>query len=252
MSEPYPKLAHPPIVEAIVDFDCDVPPNRNLNSLEQPARQAFQAQYPEVQPRYLQEARVAATQDGAFNSSLQRSLQAWMFRTPDGKRLVQVRQSGFSINHLAPYGGFDQCLPAIEAAWSQYRDLVAPIVLREVRLRYINRILLPADEIERDGLDHFLAVDGAPPTETHLKRSSFLTQYQAVDPATGLRATVVLASQPPEGEQQPIVFDNGVAASGEWDPSGWEQIVHVLASLQELKNRVFFQTIKPTCLERFQ
>jgi uncharacterized protein (TIGR04255 family) len=200
----------------------------------------------------LQEVRVATGQDGAFNSSLQRSLQAWMFRTPDGKQLVQVRQSGFSFNRLAPYAGFDTCLPVIEVAWRRYCELVEPIVLREIRLRYINRILLRNDEMEAKGLDHFLAVGGAPPAETRLVRSGFLTQYQAIDPETGFRATVVLASQSPEGPKLPVVFDNGVSASGEWEPADWANIVSVLESLRELKNRIFFRTVKPSCLELFQ
>jgi len=200
MNEDYPKLARPPIVEAIVDFDCDVPPNVDLKSLEQSARETFHEHYPDAQPRYLQEVRVATGQDGAFNSSLQRSLQAWMFRASDGTQLVQVRQSGFSFNRLAPYAGFDMCLPLIEEAWRRYCDLVKPIVVREIRLRYINRISLPMDRVENEGLESFLAVDATPPTETKLVRSGFLTQYQASDPETCFRAAVVLASQPASRE----------------------------------------------------
>lgn len=252
MTEPYPKLTNPPIVEAIVDFDCDVPPNKDLKSLERASRESFQEHYPDAQPRYLQEVRVATSRDGAFNSSLQRSLQAWMFKAPDGKQLVQVRQSGFSFNRLAPYAGFDICLPEIEAMWRQYCILADPIVLREIRLRYINRISLPTDEVKENGLDKFLAVGGAPPAKARLVRSGFLMQYQAIDPESQLRATVVLASQPPEGTQLPIVFDNAVAANGEWEPGGWAAIVDVLESLRELKNRIFFQTVQPRCLEKYR
>ena len=252
MNEEYSKLANPPIVEAIVDFDCDVPPDKDLKSLEQSARETFHEHYPDAQPRYLQEVRVATGQDGAFNSSLQRSLQAWMFRTSDGKQLVQVRQSGFSFNRLAPYVGFDACLPLIEDAWRRYCELVELIVVREIRLRYINRILLPMGEVEKKGLDYFLAVEAAPPAGTRLERSGFLTQYQATDPETRFRATVILASQPAEGGQLPVMFDNGVSANGEWGPSDWASLASVLESLRELKNRIFFQTVKPSCLEQFR
>lgn len=252
MNEQYPKLANPPIVEAIVEFDCDVPPNNDLKSLEQSAKEMFREHYPDAQPRYLQEVRVATGQDGAFNSSLQRSLQAWMFRASDGNQLVQVRQSGFSFNRLAPYAGFDVCLPLIEEAWRRYRDLVDPIVVREIRLRYINRLLLPVGEVEKEGLNHFLAIEAAPPAGTRLERSEFLMQYQASDPDTHFRAGVILAGQPPVKEQLPVVFDNGVSAGGEWEPADWESVVGVLESLRELKNRIFFQTVKPSCLEQFR
>lgn len=252
MTESYPKLSKPPIVEAIVDFDCDVPPSVELKSLEQSAREVFRERYPDAQARYLQEVRVATGQDGAFNSSLQRSLQAWMFKVPDGKQLVQVRQSGFSFNQLAPYGGFDACLPRIKEAWSQYLDLVKPIVVREVRVRYINRILLPIDDTGQQGLNHFLNVDAAPPADTRLVQSGFLTQYQATDPETGFHAAVVLASQPSESGKLPVVFDNGVSANNGWEPSDWDTLASVLESLRDLKNRIFFQTVKQPCLELFR
>lgn len=247
MADAYPKLRNPPIVEAIVDFDCDVPPDKTLKTLEQAAKDTFHERYPDALPRYLQEVLVTADQQ-----RLQRSLMAWMFRAQDGKQLVQVRQSGLSFNRLEPYPGFDACLPDIEAAWLRYRELVQPITLREIRLRYINRIVLSMDEIEKKKLDYFLAIETAPPEETRLVRSGFLTQYVASDPETHLQATVVLASQAPEGRQRPIMFDNTVVATGERDPSDWGELTAVLKLLRELKNRIFFKTVKPPCLEQFQ
>lgn len=53
MTDTYPKLDKPPIVEAVLDFDCDVPPDKTLKPLEQPARAAFADRYPDATPRYL-------------------------------------------------------------------------------------------------------------------------------------------------------------------------------------------------------
>ncbi len=38
MSDSFPKLTSPPIVEAVIDFECDLPPLFDLKALEQPAR----------------------------------------------------------------------------------------------------------------------------------------------------------------------------------------------------------------------
>lgn len=252
MTDVYPKLPNPPIVEAIVDFDCDVPPNVALKDLEQSARDAFREQYPDVHPRYLQEVRVATAQDGAFNSSLQRSLQAWMFKTQDGKQLVQVRQSGFSFNRLAPYPGFDACLPEIKRAWSKYCELVQPIELRGLRLRYINRILLPAKEVAEKGFHHFLSAQTGLPRDVGLVPSGFLNQYQGTDPQTHLQVAVVVASQPPEGEKLPVMFDNSVFADAKQSSFDWDSLTSMLKSLRALKNRVFFKTVQPPCLEWFK
>lgn len=251
MSSAYPKLDRPPIVEAVVDFDCDVPPDKTLKALEGPARAAFTDSYPDARPRYLQELRMASDQDGAFNSSLQQSLQAWMFLQPDGKQLVQVRQSGFSFNRLAPYGGFEACLPEVQRTWELYGALAAPISVRTLRLRYINRILLPLGAHGVD-LDHYLTAQPTVPAGDRFTLSGFLHQYAARDRKTGHQVAVVISAQPLEGDKLPILFDNTVFAAGEWDPADWNALEHVLRSLRELKNVIFFETLKQPCLDLYQ
>lgn len=251
MNNMYPKLANPPIVEAVLDFDCDVPPSNNLKALEQSARAAFADRYPDVTPRYLQEMQVASEQDGTFNSSLQQSLQAWMFRQSDGRQLVQVRQSGFSFNRLAPYESFEAYLPEIQRVWDLYREFTAPISVRTLRLRYINRILLPLVEAHVD-LGVYLTSPPTLPAENRLTLSGFVNQYSATDSVTGHEVAVVLTAQPPEDDKLPIILDNAASASGEWDPMDWDALHGVLGSLRNLKNVIFFETVNQPCLDFFR
>lgn len=65
------------------------------------------------------------------------------FLKNDEKQLVQIRPQGYSFNRLAPYGGFDEYLPEIERAWRLFVDIVMPLQVKLIRLRYINRFLLP-------------------------------------------------------------------------------------------------------------
>ncbi len=251
MTDTYPKLDKPPIVEAVLDFDCDVPPDKTLKPLEQPARAAFADRYPDATPRYLREMQVASDQDGTFNSSLQQSLQAWMFRQTDGKQLVQVRQSGFSFNRLAPYEGFDAYLPEIQRAWNLYRELAAPISVRTLRLRYINRILLPLVGGRVD-LDLYLGSQPTLPAEDRLTLSGFVNQYFATDAVTGHQVAVTFAAQQAEDDKLPVIFDNAASASGEWEPADWSALLGVLESLRGLKNMMFFKTVKQPCLDLFR
>ncbi|MDI3258948.1 TIGR04255 family protein [Aerosticca soli] len=251
MTDAWPKLAKPPIVEAVLDFDCDVPPDKTLKLLEQPAREAFADRYSDVVPRYLQEMQVGSDQDGMLNSSLRQSLEAWMFRQADGKQLVQIRQAGFSFNRLAPYDGFETYLPEIERVWNLYRELAAPISVRTLRLRYINRILLPLVGGRVD-LHVYLGSQPTLPDEARLTLSGFINQYFAVDAVTGHQVAVTFAAQPPEDDKLPVIFDNAVSASGEWEPADWSAMYSVLESLRDLKNMIFFKTVKQPCLDLFQ
>ena len=73
---------------------------------------------------------------------------------------MQVRAQGFSFNRLAPYSGLDDYLPEIERTWSLYVDLASPVQIRAIRLRYINRILLPLAANTVD-LDEYLKIGPA-------------------------------------------------------------------------------------------
>ena len=78
--------------------------------------------------------------------SIKHGVQALQFLQDDERQLVQVRVQGFSFNRLAPYTSLDDYLPEIKRTWGLYVDLVKPVQVRQIRVRYINRILLPMTE----------------------------------------------------------------------------------------------------------
>lgn len=45
-------LKNPPIVEAVVDIECDFRPGQTLAMLEERSRQVFRAQYPKFRVQY--------------------------------------------------------------------------------------------------------------------------------------------------------------------------------------------------------
>jgi hypothetical protein len=73
------KLLHPPIVEAVLDVDCDVPPTFDLAALEQMARKLFQDQYPKFRAQFLEEHRIKQKADQPIQFSALRRLQALQF-----------------------------------------------------------------------------------------------------------------------------------------------------------------------------
>src|SRR6266542_2418113 len=136
------RLKNPPIREAVLDIDCDLPTGQPLDGLEQFATQAFGDAYPKLERLWGGELELAMRPQEAI-ASARPGIQALRFRQDDGKQLVQVREHGFSFNRLAPYDSLDAYLPEIERTWSLYAKLAAPVEMQSVRLRYINRIPLP-------------------------------------------------------------------------------------------------------------
>ena len=138
------QLAHPPIVEAVVDIDCDLSATQDLSALEAPALARFKDSYPKVTRQWLQEYRIEPAPYGAPAPHEGRhAVQALRFHQEGDRQLVQVRAQGYSFNRLSPYTALDEYLPEIERTWLSYLEIAAPIQVRQIRLRYINRILIP-------------------------------------------------------------------------------------------------------------
>lgn len=245
-------LKRAPIVEAVVDIDCDLPPTFDLELVEAPSRQAFRSVYATLQPIFVEHHRFE-TKVGpeASGHEVQRKLQALRFKSADGQQIVQVRDRGFSFNRLAPYTTLDDYLTEIERAWELYRQAASPISVLAVRLRYINRIFLPLVD-GRVELDDYIATSPRLPDEKTMTFVGFLNQHAAVEVSTGHLANIVLTSELAEGELLPVILDIGVAATGSIKPEDWESIRGWIDSLRKLKNRIFRKALKRKCLDLFR
>jgi uncharacterized protein (TIGR04255 family) len=246
------KLRNPPIVEAVLDLDCDLPPGLDLQALEPRLREAFCDVYPEARPCFLDEHQIEASLETPSKLSIvRRGLQAWQFVQKGGKQLVQARSQGFSFNRLAPYEGLDGYLPEIERTWRLYCELVSPVQVRVVRLRYINRMPIPLVNGSVQLQDY---VTGAPqlPAPAPVVLNSFLTQTSASDPTTGQQMTLLLTNQPPQEGHLPLILDIVVAVPVSLEPSDWRGIQDRIESLRVLKNQMFRHSVTERCLSLFQ
>lgn len=126
MDEAHLILSRPPIVEAVIDIDCDLPPGLSLKAIEPAVREAFGGQYPKFQAQIVQEHQIEQQGDSVPKVSARRGIQSLQCLTADNEQLVQVRAQGFSFNRLAPYSTLDNYLPEIERTWRLFRDLVEP------------------------------------------------------------------------------------------------------------------------------
>jgi uncharacterized protein (TIGR04255 family) len=246
---PTVKIRNPPIVEAVFDVECDLVPGFDIAAVETPARALFSKQYPKFRAKFLQENE--ATDGAPAKMSTCLAVQAFQFLQDDEKQLVQVRAQGFSFNRLAPYHSLDDYLPEIERTWRLYVELVSPVQIRVIRLRYINRILVPMTANTVD-LDEFLKVGPRLPDEGSLALSGFLSRQIAIEQDTGHQVNLVLTAQLPVDEKLPIILDITVASAAAADPADWSNILRLVGSLRSLKNRVFLHSLTSKCIELFQ
>ena len=250
MADPTPKLKNAPIVEALLDIECDMPAGLKITDLEKPANAAFHEQYPQFRAIAMQEHRLETKPDSEPKISMQQSVHGFQFLKEDGRQLVQLRSQGFSFNRLAPYTTLDDYLPEMERAWKLYVKLASPVKIRTIRLRYINRILLP---MINGGvkLETYLNVCPRLPDEERLEFIGFLNQHTAFEKDTGNLVNTMLATQTPQENKLPILFDITAAKAVAFEGTDWAAITPIINSLRLLKNSVFHNTLTEECLNLF-
>ncbi len=246
------QLKDAPIIEAVMDIDCDFSPVQDLAGLEAAARDCFRDRYPKLRKQLLQEFEVT-TKSGTPPQSTARPhrVQAFQFLTADEKQLVQLRRQGYSFNRLSPYTKFDDYLPEIERSWIAYRGVTSPLQIRAVRLRYINRILLPMTN-GKCQLDDYLKAAPQLPDEGRLALTGFITHRAAVETETGHQINIILTAQKPEEDKLPVILDICAMALGQGDPADWAWLFSRIVAIRSLCNRVFKESVTESCLNLYR
>ncbi len=252
MSDTALKLANAPIIEAVLDIDCDMPPGQQFAALEKSARDALRPEYPKFRTAFIQTHQIETKVDQPPQMSVQHAIQAFQFLNDDEKQIVQFRTQGFSFNRLSPYTSLDDYLPKIEHAWKLFISIASPVQIRTVRLRYINRILLPLTNNEPVELSDYLKIGPRLPDEKRFTLVGFLDQQTAVEVATGNRVNIILTGQPSENDKAPIIFDTTAESAIKVEPENWDLLLTQIMSLRALKNHIFKNTLTEQCLNLFQ
>lgn len=250
MTEAPFKLKNAPIVEAVLDFDCDMPLGFNLSSLENACQERLNPDYPIFQTQFMAEHKFEPDVVGA-KMSVRQEVKALRFRTADEKQLVQVRSDGYSFNRLTPYSSLDDYYPEIERTWKLFLQVTNPVQIRRIALRYINRIDLPLSGRNIE-FSEFLQVPPRVPREDQLAFGSFLNQQTTIEIKTGNVAIVTIASQQMEKGSLPLLLDISAIHPNPMAVADWPEIHRQVEILRSLKNSVFRSTLTERCLRLFQ
>ena len=123
MNGPQLMLVSAPIVEAVVDVDCDLVNHADVEALDAAAGAALVDRYPTRRRRMLSEHQISAVPDQPVAVTSRQGLQALQYFSADEKQLIQFRPAGFSFNRLAPYTTLDDYLAEIERTWRIFVDI---------------------------------------------------------------------------------------------------------------------------------
>ncbi len=237
IGQQYPRA---PIVEAIIEIRCGLPPETTLAEL---ALAADPSGFPVVEKRVVFTGRLDVSAEGIASSTTGEQ-DGHVFRSQDGHHVLQSRLDGFSFAVVAPYSDWDSFSGLAERHWYRYRDAAKPLTAQRIGVRYINRIEVPGAHVEVK--DYLRTAVDVSPYLPQLMNSYFL---QVGIPLPQFSASVMVTSTIVEAEAVSgigLILDIDTWQDVDIDlthPDAGSQIEQRLGTLRNAKNYVFEASI---------
>ena len=127
-----------PITEAVIDIRVDLPSDFKVESLES-IHEFIKTGYPKREDLNVFTGTFTI---GAAATSTQQKL-GYLYRSEDGKYVMQARTNGFTLSRLPPYERWEPFRDEARRLWNAYKMVAKPVRIIRVASRSINRIDMP-------------------------------------------------------------------------------------------------------------
>ncbi|MEA5580524.1 TIGR04255 family protein [Nodularia harveyana UHCC-0300] len=225
--------SRPPITEALIDIQVQLPQEVNLDILAQ-VYLSIQTEYPKREEMLMFQGQMTA--GASVEATASQSQIGYRIFSDDQKQILQLRLDGFTFSRLAPYDCWETFRDEAKRLWSIYQSLVDPQAITRLAVRYINRldIPLPVGDL-KDYLRTFPEVSSNLPQGL----SGYFMQLQI--PQEKL-ATMLVINQalvpPPTPDFISILLDLDLFLERDIPQNGIE-LWNIVEQMHEQKNRAF-------------
>jgi uncharacterized protein (TIGR04255 family) len=223
-----------PILEAILDFQVHLPEKADLAK----AIKLIKKEYPEENKIRQETTQIQLSEHGSTFTTNHENI-GYKLTSTDKKRVVQIRNNGFSFSILGNYESWDAFLKTAQALWEIYHQKLKPVRVNRVAVRYINRIDIP--ELKFDLENYFYTYPNIF-KNNQADISAFFMQVQIPQKEGGMAILNQSIAPPPNPGYTSIILDIDVFDLKNFEPNGkelWDRI----EKLREQKNIVFEQSI---------
>ena len=247
VSQSFPKLAHAPVVEAVIHWRA-----RAEKPFSQALRSELETKFPDYECHEQRElfikAEVTAKGPTAPKTAVTDNWDGFRLKGKDSAEgyVVQFKLDGLVVSRLAPYQNWETFETEAMRWWESYLEIAKPAVIDRLGVRFINRMNLS----EGDSPSTFLADHPRKPIDDVLKSKTFLYQddYQVVGTPYHMKWVRTIQSNV-EGEQS-VLADIDVSC-GVYPANDRIGLKKRLAEMRHLKDRLFFSSITSAAAERF-
>jgi uncharacterized protein (TIGR04255 family) len=192
-----------PIVEAVIDLQIDTP-HPTLKQVQKLADRLADQYASRVPINQLQMGFQLPPDSAGAEFSSQQSILGWRFDNSNKDRVLQLRTTGFTYSHLAPYSDWVTFSKEAEALWTEYvRDLHSERV-RRTGVRIINKLPeMPQDAALIDYLNLFPVIPNALPSSTR----AMLLQLQILMPDLDPDGVLSLGLYSDQANENQMILD---------------------------------------------
>jgi uncharacterized protein (TIGR04255 family) len=245
LSETFPRLSRPPIVEAVIHWQA--------RAQDWPEPEALDAALARRFPRFatrtpFQHVEMTAIVSGEdASSAVRRGLRGIRLKSDDGLYVIQFTRDGLVFSRTRDYEHWEPFRDAATQAWQVYLDIAAPVETQRLGVRFINHIATATPATLRDYLRD-------PPTcPSNLPLNEFVYQSTFAVPGYpfGVRVIKVLQPSMPELPQSSGLFLDIDVFSTTAIPNEPGPLGDALTRMRWLKNNVFFNLLTDAAVQSF-
>lgn len=251
LTEKFPRLAHAPIAEAVIEMRA-----RAEVSWEEPEIRnqldSLLSTYPHIesQREYEHALQMGPGQD-MMQTHRDLGWRGLRCESSDHVHIAQFNHDGFVFSRLHPYDHWEQFYAEAMRLWKIYQDLAGPSAIQRLGLRFINRIELP---IDGPGPDDYLRMSSEVLAGMPLSRAGFFHRDVLAVPGYPYIVTIVRTVQPIQvtgNKGFGLLLDIDVFSTEPFDLRD-DLLSQRLIEMRWLKNKAFFGSITEQALESFQ
>lgn len=248
LEEQFPRLAQPPIVEAVIHWQARTQVQFDLDSLQTALANEFPG-FSSRKPlhRFEMMAQVSTKNPDENYTKSTKYWDGLRLKSDDGKHVIQFTRNGLVFSRTSEYDNWDSFSAAAKQAWGIYLRIAQPLEIERLGVRFINQIASVTPENIAKHLRE-------PPTfAPNLQLKEFVYQSTFALPRSSFEVRVIKVMQPlPQLQASSGLFlDIDVYTNSAMLSDGAE-MDETLRRMRWLKNKVFFNLITSEALRLFR
>ncbi|MCD4806458.1 MAG: TIGR04255 family protein [Methanococcoides sp.] len=245
----YTVFPNAPITEAVIDIKAQLPEETDLKSLES-FHDHIKNRFSEKQEQRFLKADFKLSQKDKLSSlPTKTGTQGYFFRSHKEKKVVQSKIDGFAFNKLKPYENWELFRSEGRDLWELYSEIVNPIRVIRIGLRYINRIEVP---LPFNDFSEYLLTNPQIAPNLPQAVSHFFMRLEVPNP--DIEATAIITQtmdKPTTAQRLPLILDIDVFRITEYLGKA-EDMWEDFEKLRDFKNDIFFNSVTEKAKELFR